>query len=41
MQSGIMNSKKLQIPKQFTAGIYLISLTDDKGKMEYGRLVVH
>jgi hypothetical protein len=41
IQSGHMNSGKLQIPKQFTAGIYLVSLTDDNGKMEYGRLMVH
>ena len=39
--SGILDNENLQIPKQVPTGIYLIKLTDQNGKMEYGKLMIH
>ena len=39
--SGILDSENLQIPKQVPTGIYLVKLTDQNGKMEYGKLMIH
>ena len=41
IESGILDSENLQIPKQIPSGIYLIRLIDPDGKMEYGKIVIH
>lgn len=41
MQSGNLNNGKLQIPRQISSGVYLITLTDGEGKTEFGRLVIN
>ena len=41
IQSGNLESGKLQIPKLAPMGIYLINLIDKNGEIEYGKLVIH